>query len=373
MRRGDGIYLRGHTWMLDIFHNGQRHAVRLGKLISRSVAKELAAVERAKIVKGEVGITKQRKDISFDKAVEEFLKWAVTSKRSRTAAGYKHQTRQLGKTFSGMKLSQIHPFLVEKYKQKRSGEGARIGANRELTLLKNIFNRCSQWGKYEGENPLCRVKRFDEPKRKLRFLDHEEEARLLAAAGEPLRSIMLCGIHAGLRIESEALTLRWEDIDLKRKTLTVQAAYAKNKETRSIPMNAVLRSAFEQMYAEGSREGMIFRCWKGPSKGQGIKSIRTAFTTACRNAKLPGVSPHTLRHTFASRLMMAGVDIRTIQELGGWKEIKMLERYAHLSQEHKALAVEKLVLQESASSPITGPNTRSESAAKSFRARSSVG
>ena len=70
---------------------------------------------------------------------------------------------------------------------------------------------------------------------------------------------------------------------------------------------------------------------------------------------------------------MAGVDIRTIQELGGWKEIKMLERYAHLSQEHKALAVEKPVLQESASSPITGPNTRSESAAKSFRARSSVG
>ena len=71
--------------------------------------------------------------------------------------------------------------------------------------------------------------------------------------------------------------------------------------------------------------------------------------------------------------MMAGVDIRTIQELGGWKEIKMLERCAHLSQEHKALAVEKLVLQESASSPITGPNTRSEGAAKSVRARSSVG
>jgi hypothetical protein len=52
------------------------------------------------------------------------------------------------------------------------------------------------------------------------------------------------------RAESEALTLRWEAIDLKRKTLTGQAVYAKNKETRSIPMNAVLRSAFEQMYAD---------------------------------------------------------------------------------------------------------------------------
>ena len=79
---------------------------------------------------------------------------------------------------------------------------------------------------------------------------------------------------------------------------------------------------------------------------------------AFRNAKLPGV--FTLRHTFASRLMMVGVDIRTIEELGGWKEIKMLERYAPLSQEHRALAVEKLVLQELASSRIMIPNTRSE-------------
>ena len=77
--------------------------------------------------------------------------------------------------------------------------------------------------------------------------------------------------------------------------------------------------------------------------GRGDRSIRTAFTTACRHAKLRGVSPHTLRHTFASRLTMAGVGIRTLQELGGWKEIKMVERYAHLSQRHKADAVEKVI------------------------------
>ncbi len=136
-------------------------------------------------------------------------------------------------------------------------------------------------------------------------------------------------------------------------------------------MNAVLRVAFERMRVEGELEGVIFRCWKGRRKGQAIKSVRTAFTTACRNAKLPGVSLHTLRHRFASRLMMAGVDIRTIQKLGGWKEIKMLERYAHLSQEHKALAVEKLILQESVSS--LAPTRHLEGVAKSFRARSSVG
>ena len=73
------------------------------------------------------------------------------------------------------------------------------------------------------------------------------------------------------------------------------------------------------------------------------KSIRTAFETACRHAKLTDVTPHVLRHTFTSRLAMAGYDLRTIQELGRGKEIKMVERYAHLSPSHKAEAVEEIL------------------------------
>ena len=76
--------------------------------------------------------------------------------------------------------------------------------------------------------------------------------------------------------------------------------------------------------------------------GSPYKSIRSAFKTACNHAKLSGVTPHILRHTFASRLAMAGVDVRTIQELGGWKELEMLQRYAHLSPNHQSEAVEKI-------------------------------
>ena len=56
---------------------------------------------------------------------------------------------------------------------------------------------------------------------------------------------------------------------------------------------------------------------------------------------------HTLRHTFASRLAMAGVDLRTIQELGGWHSLQMVERYSHLSPNHKAQAVERIALNNS--------------------------
>ena len=55
------------------------------------------------------------------------------------------------------------------------------------------------------------------------------------------------------------------------------------------------------------------------------------------------MTPHTLRHTFASRLAMAGVDLRTLQELGGWQTLAMVHRYAHLAPFHKAQAVERIV------------------------------
>ena len=76
--------------------------------------------------------------------------------------------------------------------------------------------------------------------------------------------------------------------------------------------------------------------------GKPYRSIRKGFGAACEAAGLADVSPHALRHTFASRLAMAGVDPRTIQELGGWRSLAMVERYTHLSPTHKAAAVERI-------------------------------
>ncbi len=116
-------------------------------------------------------------------------------------------------------------------------------------------------------------------------------------------------------------------------------AFAKNGESRTIPINKEkLWGALEAQMARSNSE-WVFTLNDNVTR---YKSFRTAFETACRNAKLTGVTPHVLRHTFASRLAMAGVDLRTIQELGGWKSLKMVERYSHLSPGHKAEAVEKI-------------------------------
>ncbi|TDI18396.1 MAG: site-specific integrase [Acidobacteria bacterium] len=343
----NGVYCRGNgkltNWWLDCRINGTRYQFPLGKGVSRSVAAELAQVKRAAILRGEVGIGKQKKDITFTKAAELFLVWARANKRPNTVRSYGGSAGRLTEFFGSRKLSEISPFLIEKYKLKHIGAGKRRKAdgkvlvNRDTATLTNIFNRCLDWGKCEGPNPVLKVKRFKESKGRVRFLTEDEERDLLNAAKEPMRTMILVGIYSGARLASEALTLTWPNVDFKNGFLTILDAYAKNGETRTIPLEEGLREALLVLKEKATSQHVFEK-----SDGKPYRFIRTSFDTACRNAKLAQVTPHTLRHTFGSRLGMAGVDARTIQELGGWKNMAMVERYTHLSPDHKVAAIRKL-------------------------------
>ena len=220
------------------------------------------------------------------------------------------------------------------------------------------------WSKFEGANPAKQSKGNQagrltkEPLTRLRFLSHEEETALVSASTDPLRIVILIGIHAGLRIKSEPPTLEWGDIDFRRGQITVQAIHAKNGESRTVPTNTVLKEALTRLRERSDGSGRVFVS----RSGQPFRSIRTQFTTACRNAKLADVTPHTLRHTFASRLAIAGIGLRTIQELGGWKEIRMVLRYAHLSDQHKVDAVETITGKIAENSPTVITTVKSQSA-----------
>jgi integrase len=334
-RHGDGLYLRGQTWYLDCRLNGARHVVRLGKHIARHAAKEIAQVTRGAILKGEAGIGRKRKDLSFDEARKKFEAWADASKKPGTARAYKECLRRLAESFSGSPLSVLSPFVVEKHKQQRIQAGARVRANRELAVLKSLFNRCREWKLFEGDNPVESVKLTKEPRRRLRFLEHEEEDRLLTECAEPLRTLVLVGTHCGLRLKSEALTLRWSDVDVTRRTLTVAAAYAKSGTSRTVSLNSVMVAALTRL---PKRSDFVF----AKPNGKPYHAIR-GFRAACRRAGLTGVTPHSTRHTFATRLVENGVDLRTVQELGGWATLSLIQRYAHVSPIRKVEAVEGLV------------------------------
>jgi len=115
----------------------------------------------------------------------------------------------------------------------------------------------------------------------------------------------------------------------------------RNGERRVIPLNTTAQQALSNLKQTATSEFVFAR------NQMPYRHIRKSFDRACERAKLHGVTPHVLRHTFASRLVMSGADLRTVQELGGWKDMGMVMRYSHLSPSHKAEAVQRIAVDNS--------------------------
>ena len=178
----------------------------------------------------------------------------------------------------------------------------------------------------------------------VRFLEPAEVERLLANCTEPLRTQVLIGVYCGVRLKSEGLTLRWSDIDFVRGTVSVQASYSKTGKMRTIPMNSLVREALQRLPRKNEwvftkPNGRPYTAVRGFDKARKAAGLLDVVP----NTEKYAVTVHTLRHTFATRLIENGVDLRTVQELGGWSNLKMLERYGHVSPSRKAAAVEGLV------------------------------
>jgi integrase len=124
-------------------------------------------------------------------------------------------------------------------------------------------------------------------------------------------------------------------VDFRNRLITVGAAYAKNGEARSVPMTSRLTETLQAIRIGGAPDEPVFRA----RNGSRYRDISTAFTTAVQRADIPDFTFHDLRHTFASRLVMAGVDLTTVKELMGHKHIAMTLRYAHLAPGHKRSAI----------------------------------
>src|SRR5438445_6474223 len=105
-----------------------------------------------------------------------------------------------------------------------------------------------------------------------------------------------------------------------------------------IPTGVQIKSQYSTSVARSSGQGRVFV----NMQGEPLKGYKHWFDPAVREAGISFFTWYYLRHTFASRLVMAGVDIRTVAELMGHKTIQMTMRYAHLAPEHNLAAVERL-------------------------------
>lgn len=214
--------------------------------------------------------------------------------------------------------------------------------NRCRTVLGSIYKLGIENKRIES-NPARLLKPRKEPDGRVRFLNQfepDEESRfrkaILAKHAKHLPEFEIV-LNTGLRRKEQYVRIDWSCVDFLRSDLFVPAS--KNGESRHIPLNAEALAAFRARYAETKGQGPIFTAERG---GVRLLSARHWFEDALTDAGIKNLTWHDLRHTFASRLVMAGVDLRTVAELMGHKKIQMTMRYAHLAPAHNSAAVKKL-------------------------------
>jgi integrase len=326
-----GVYKRGNVYWIDYYDPNRKRVQESSESSNRRDAEDFLAIRKSEILRG---VYKQPVKISLGEFGERYMEHAKANKRSwlRDEQMLNHLCEFFGKE---KLLTEIAPMQIEAYKIQRLGKIADSTVNRELALLKRMFNLAITWDLYFGLNPVRKVRFFREFNNRLRVLSPEEEEKLLQNAIPYLQDLIRFALNTGLRT-GEIFSLRWSHVDLQRGILSVFAS--KTQTIREIPINSEARKVLEAWKLNQKNEILFYN----PQTGKPFVDLKTGFALACEKAGITDVTWHTLRHTFASRLVNSGVDIVTVKELLGHSSISVTMRYAHTNIESKRAAVEKL-------------------------------
>ncbi|MBI2070953.1 MAG: tyrosine-type recombinase/integrase [Elusimicrobia bacterium] len=328
--------IKGSNWYLDYSLGGRRLRKRLGK--SKKLAELAKADLEVKLERNELGFAS--KDIGLKEFIQEYLKY---SKANKSPHSYDRDMGTLKLFYEFIqvdRLSAVTVAKVEAYKTFRQNAGMKPSSvNRELVTIKALCSKAVAWG-YLAKSPGQTVKKFKEPKRQVRYFTKEEIQKFVAAAPRRLAAIVQTLAYTGLR-RDELIHLTWDDVDLKKKLLAVQAKdgwQPKDYEVRHIPLNETLIKVIQALPKNASP--YLFPNEKGESLIG--NNLSRDFRRLARSVGAKHSSVHTLRHTFASHLVMQGVDLYTVQKLLGHSSIKTTEIYAHLAPDYLRSALTKL-------------------------------
>ena len=210
-------------------------------------------------------------------------------------------------------------------------------ANRLTAILKRMFTKAYDWEMID-EDVLKRVRKVKQLKgetKRLRYLSEDEAERLIFNCGEHLKSIVATALNTGMR-KSEILRLTWDRVDLKNRIILLDKT--KNGERREIPINQTLYNTLSVLTRHIKCDYVFYN----PATIKPYYDIKKSFTAALKKSHILDFRFHDLRHTFASWLVMKGIDLTTVRELLGHKDVKMTLRYSHLAASHIQNAVKAL-------------------------------
>jgi site-specific recombinase XerD len=341
-----GIFERpkrsGVWWISYVDGTGKRRREKVGR---RSAALEMYLQRRREIEEGrytpprDAGRSLSFRDLARDAMEDKRLRLAPRS--YKTDAG--RLQYWLGK-IGALEAEKITPEILGKVFGDLSKAG-NCGStlNRYRALISSIFRYGVENDRIRA-NPVARVKRFRESESRVRYLRDREEEKLRAVIRlkypehEPELDLAM---YTGMR-RGEQFGLKWKDVDLELGILTVRGKTGRREIVANDAAIAALRLLAKVAPTEDFDRPPVqaFVCPQTKSDEQ--KDWRRWLEKSLKEAGVLDFHWHDLRHTFASRLVMAGADLISVQKLMGHKSILMTMRYAHLAPGHLRGAAEKI-------------------------------
>jgi integrase len=358
-RRWRGVFEKvpgsGEWWIRYVDAQGRYRREKAG---TKGTAIDLVRKRKTEALQGKKLPEKlRRRVVRFAELADDASKYSETNN-----AGYvsdKYRISKLKEEFGERPAESIPIADFRSFFESQDWEPGTY--NRIRTVLFAIYRLGIENKKVES-NPAKLLKRRKVSDDRVRFLNQfqplptnidylklldTEEGRLRAVIEHHYPEHMdelVIAVNTGMRRSEQYLRIDWSCVDLARKDLLIPQS--KNGQGRHLPLNAEARSAFERLRQRLISDGPTPIVPEGPifvgRGGERLLGARHWFEDAVKKAGITNFTWHDLRHTFASRLVMADVDIRTVAELMGHKRIQMTMRYAHLAPEHKLVAVERL-------------------------------
>lgn len=335
------VFKREKCWYVDYRVNGRRVKKSFGR--QKATAELFLKDVELKLARGQLEIVDE--SAKWSEFLDRYLQYAKVTKSPSTVSKDLSRLKVITEFLNKrgiIKLKQIDCLLLEEFKAQVLETCSPKTFNHHLDLLRTILNRAVEW-KCLRSNPLASFRRLKNSRgRQMRFLNTEEIRQVLEAADPFMSRVIMLLLNTGLR-KSELVYLEWKDIDFENRILTVQAKpefgfHPKSYKRRHIPIN----SALEKLLLDLPQNGrFVF----DNGKNRPLHHPDFYYKNLMRIYKKENIQEanlHTLRHTFASHLVMSGVDIRTVQELMGHSSIAITENYSHLSPVHITRAVEML-------------------------------
>ena len=236
--------------------------------------------------------------------------------------------------FAKIKMAALSSKHLAAWRDKRLKAVSGSTVNRELNILSAAINRArKEWG-IHSDNPVALLSRPKENRGRERRLIDDEEKRLLEKLDCPprengkiagpqntwIRPLVLFALETAMR-RGELLGLRWEHVDLNRRV--AHLPLTKNGESRDVPLSRAAIDVLRDL--PRSIDGRVF-----PITADALKK---AFTRACKRAEIDDLHFHDLRHEATSRLALRVPNVILLARITGHKDLKMLNRYYHVTAE----------------------------------------